>query len=272
MKNVYWKSIGAVLLFLIMQAVVSAVMLAGRLVMNPGMLKKIAESGFNPSDMASLNTPSLLSLVVIVSGIITCFILWRKKMIRMPEAWDCGSIRWKPALIGVLGVVLGVMATDLASEQLNLPDIIKAEMQGMVGTIWGMLAVGVVGPIVEELVFREGIQGTMLRSGVRPWKAMLFSALLFGLIHVNPAQVPFTFVVGLMLAVIYQVTGNVVVTSLIHILNNSIAVAEINVLGEHADDFSYAEWLGLSPVTVWIPIALLALLCVLLLRLFSRRY
>ena len=46
-------------------------------------------------------------------------------------------------------------------------------------------------PLVEELLFRGAIEGHFLQTGKRPGMAILLSALIFGLIHVNPAQVPF---------------------------------------------------------------------------------
>jgi hypothetical protein len=193
-------------------------------------------------------------------------------MVRLPEAFDGRSIRWPLTFLGILGVILGVIATDLLSEQLNLPNIIEAEMTEIVGTFWGVLAVAVIGPIVEEVVFREGIQGCLLRGGVKPWTAAVVSALCFGIIHLNPAQVPFAFIVGLMLAVIYQKTGNVVITSLLHILNNSVSVALMRVLGDGAEEFTLTEWYDLTPLTVWCPIVILGFLSVWSLCLFYKKY
>ena len=124
----------------------------------------------------------------------------------------------------------------------------------------------------EEVVFREGIQGCLLRGGVKPWTAAVVSALCFGIIHLNPAQVPFAFVVGLMLAVIYQKTGNVVITSLLHILNNSVSVALMRVLGDGAEEFTLTEWYDLTPLTVWCPIVILGFLSVWSLCLFYKKY
>ena len=85
-------------------------------------------------------------------------------------------------------------------------------------------------------------------------------------------RIPFAFIMGLILAVIYQKTGNVVVTSLVHILNNSLAVLEMHLLGDRIGDFRYDQWLGLSPVEVWVMVAALAVICLCFLRLFWRNY
>ena len=184
------------------------------------------------------------------------------KMIRLPKALDCSVVRWCSALLGILAAVVGIFSTDMASEMLNLPDMMEDVFMDLAKNVWGILGIAIVGPIVEELVFREGIQGSLERSGKPFWLAAVVSALCFGLIHLNPAQIPFAFVMGLILSVIYHKTGNAVVTSIIHILNNSIAVLQMNLLGEKAADFKMGDWLGLTPVCEWALVAIMAVLCV----------
>ena len=221
MNKIYWKVLFPVLLFLLMQVVFSFLVPLVMILCQPDVLKEIIAEGPGADSFSTIVTPTSMALVILLSGLSTCYILWRKGIIRLPEAFDGSSIRWPMILLGILGVILGIIAADLLSEQLNLPNIIEAQMVEIVATFWGALVVAVIGPIVEELIFREGIQGSMLRSGVRPWVATVVSALCFGIIHLNPAQVPFAFIIGLMLAVIYEKTGNVLITSLLHILNNS---------------------------------------------------
>ena len=271
MKTI-WKVLYPALLFLLMQVVFSFLVPLVMILCQPSLVKEIIAKGTSSATFSSFVTPATMAIVIILAGLSTCYILWRKGIVRLPEAFDGRSIRWPQILLGILGVILGVFATDLLSEQLNLPNLIEAEMTEIVGTFWGVLAVAVIGPIVEELVFREGIQGSMLRSGVRPWVAAVVSALCFGIIHLNPAQVPFAFVVGLMLAVIYEKTGNVVITSLLHILNNSVSVALMRVLGDGAEDFTLTRWYNLSPLTVWYPIVVLGFLSVWSLCLFYKKY
>lgn len=121
------------------------------------------------------------------------------------------------------------------------------------------------GPIVEELVFREAVQGYMHRNGVDPWMAIMISSLCFGIIHFNPAQVPFAFCIGLILGMIYYKTGSVVLTSLVHVFNNSMAVLEMRLLGEDIKTFSYEQALG-GPLASYIYIAISAAVSVCLLR------
>ena len=257
MKNVYLKVVLALVIFLVMQG------LGGLLVVVvSGVINHYSAGEMANGAQAS---PTLLALAVIISGLLSCLILWGMKMIRLPKALDCSVVRWCPALLGILAAVVGIFSTDMASEMLNLPDMMEDVFMDLAKNFWGILGIAIVGPIVEELVFREGIQGSLERSGKPFWLAAVVSALCFGLIHLNPAQVPFAFVMGLLLSVIYHKTGNAVVTSIIHILNNSMAVVQLNLLGEKAADFKMGEWMGLTPVCEWILVAVLAVLCVFLL-------
>ena len=254
MKNVYLKVVLALVIFLVMQGL--------------GGLLVVVVSGvinhYSAGEMANgaHASPTLLALAVIISGLLSCLILWGMKMIRLPKALDCSVVRWCPALLGILAAVVGIFSTDMASEMLNLPDMMEDVFMDLAKNVWGILGIAIIGPIVEELVFREGIQGSLERSGKPFWLAAVVSALCFGLIHLNPAQIPFAFVMGLILSVIYHKTGNAVVTSIIHILNNSIAVLQMNLLGEKAADFKMGEWMGLTPVCEWALVAVLAVLCI----------
>lgn len=254
MKNVYLKVVLALVIFLVMQG------LGGLLVVVvSGVINHYSAGEMANGAQAS---PTLLALAVIISGLLSCLILWGMKMIRLPKALDCSVVRWCPALLGILAAVVGIFSTDMASEMLNLPDMMEDVFMDLAKNFWGILGIAIIGPIVEELVFREGIQGSLERSGKPFWLAAVVSALCFGLIHLNPAQIPFAFVMGLILSVIYHKTGNAVVTSIIHILNNSIAVLQMNLLGEKAADFKMGEWMGLTPVCEWALVAVMAVLCV----------
>ena len=101
----------------------------------------------------------------------------------------------------------------------------------------GFLAVGVVAPMAEEMVFR----GAILRSlnsilGHRlRWVAIVVSALLFALVHGNMAQGFGAFLMGLLLGWMYIRTGSIVPGVVFHWVNNSIAVMMYRALPQSAD-------------------------------------
>ena len=252
--KVFWKPIIAVLVFILMELLVG------------GILGAIGHAAhFGTSGMAAI-----LALGIIISGILTVFIMNRIKMIKWRVANPL-TIGWKKAPLAIVGALMGIIAANLLNEKLNLPNLIEAEMSEMCHTFLGVLAIAVIGPIIEEIVFREGIIGYMIRRGQHRWVAILFSAIMFGIIHLNPAQIPFAFIMGIILGVVYVRSHSIVLTSIIHILNNTIAVIEILALGDRANDISYAELLG-GPGIAWGYIIICSALCALFLREFWRQY
>ena len=173
--------------------------------------------------------------------------------------------------IGFLAALFCIMGTDLLSELFDLPNLMEDQMQGMAGTVMGALAIGVIGPVAEELVFREAILGHLLRRGTSPWLAMVASALLFGLIHLNPAQVPFAAAMGLVLAIVYYRTGNIVLTSIIHIFNNSLAVLEMNLLGDKAKTFTLTNDVLGGQTNAIVCIIVFLIVGIMLLRMFWQK-
>lgn len=212
-------------------------------------------------------SPEVLGMLLVLTGVVTIVIVgWWLKMFRnLHSVFGVDNFRDLHAFLVVVAAICGIVATDLVAEQLDLPNMLEDTMLGLVRTAGGVLAISVIGPTVEELVFREAIMGHMLSRGAKPWTAILFSAFCFGAIHFNPAQVPFAMVVGIILGYIYWKTGNIALTLIIHVLNNYVALVEMVALGESAKDFSYAQLLGGAGNAMAVA-ALLALLCFVILK------
>ena len=90
-----------------------------------------------------------------------------------------------------------------------IPNIMEQSFDILQSGWGGILAIAIIGPVLEELLFRGGI---------------LISALLFGVFHINPAQILPAFLIGILLAWTYYKTGSLIPCILMHILNNSLAV------------------------------------------------
>lgn len=92
---------------------------------------------------------------------------------------------------------------------------------------WGaFLKVAVIAPVVEELIFRGLIlQG--FRKNYNGFTAVVMSALLFALFHLNPWQFPATFVLGLLLGWIMLRTNSIVLAILGHSINNFLVLLSI---------------------------------------------
>lgn len=92
--------------------------------------------------------------------------------------------------------------------------------EGDYGWIGAFLKVVVIAPIVEELIFR-GLIFNGFRRNYNGFTAVFMSALLFSLFHLNPWQIPATFVLGLLLGWLMLRTNNILVAILGHSINNA---------------------------------------------------
>ena len=147
---------------------------------------------------------------------------------------------WKVALwccIASLGTILPSLWLE---DHLSfLPDLTNG-MKGMFGTPLGYLAIVVCAPICEEIVFRGAVIRALMNWKPN-WKlAVVISALLFSIAHLNPAQMPHAFLLGLLLGWVFVRTGSVVPGIIIHGVNNlTVYIIASSVPG--IEDMSLAD-------------------------------
>ena len=84
--------------------------------------------------------------------------------------------------------------------------------------IYIFLVVVVIGPIVEEIVYRYAVMRTLLPYGEKT--AVLVSGLIFGLIHGNLFQLFYAAGIGILFSYLYARTGKLRHTILAHMLFN----------------------------------------------------
>lgn len=86
-----------------------------------------------------------------------------------------------------------------------------------------LFLMGIYGPVCEELVFR-GIVHSGYRKSASALQAMIFSALLFGLMHMNFNQALYAFAIGFMLVLLKEATGSILAPIIYHVVFNSHTV------------------------------------------------
>ncbi|HZW54477.1 MAG TPA: type II CAAX endopeptidase family protein [Candidatus Elarobacter sp.] len=93
-----------------------------------------------------------------------------------------------------------------------------------IGIALAVVAMVVVGPIAEEIVFRGLLFGALApRLGVLA--SALITALLFGAAHGDPVLFPTLAALGFIAALAYAATGNLTVSIALHMLNNALGAA-----------------------------------------------
>jgi membrane protease YdiL (CAAX protease family) len=91
-------------------------------------------------------------------------------------------------------------------------------------TVGLLLLVAVLAPLVEETVFR-GVLYQWLRKSLPVWAAAGLSAAIFATTHVIPTIFPWLFVTGLALALVFEYSGTVYCSMLLHGIINGVNVA-----------------------------------------------
>lgn len=82
----------------------------------------------------------------------------------------------------------------------------------------GFMAI-VIAPVTEELIFRGFVYGVTKRFTDR-WFAMIFSALMFSILHLHVEKAPEFFVLGVGFALAYELSGCLMVPVFMHMLFN----------------------------------------------------
>jgi membrane protease YdiL (CAAX protease family) len=88
------------------------------------------------------------------------------------------------------------------------------------------LAIGIVAPLVEELVFR-GMLFQLLRRPLPLWGAVVLSAFVFAALHVIPVLLPTLFLFGVALALVFHYTRSLYCSTFLHALINTVAIVAI---------------------------------------------
>ena len=117
-------------------------------------------------------------------------------------------------------------------------DMIMEMMKEMTGgPFWSsFLVVAIFAPIFEEWMCRGMVLRGLLTK-MKPVWAIVISALFFAVIHANPWQALNAFLIGLLMGYVYYKTGSLLLTMLIHFVNNGTAVILSNI--ESLKDYDY---------------------------------
>ncbi len=212
---------------------------------------------------------SLTMMVANILAVLACHFFLHN--IRALTTDDVSSINWRIGLSGIAGGVFGAAGMSPLTESIELPDMMQQMSLAMSHNALGLLCIVFIGPVTEELLFREAIEGEMLRRGARPWTAILASSLAFSTVHLNLAQGIYALPLGILFGIIYYKTGNVVISSLLHIINNGVVATLLYLYGEDIQDLSLADWFG-STTYAYAFAALSGIFCLVLTTIFWKFY
>ena len=87
-------------------------------------------------------------------------------------------------LVKTTALIFGSMyVLNIAMEWIALPDFMEDTFMELSDEPLAVVAMAVLAPIVEEMMFRGAIQGYLMRRSSNPWTGIIITAIIFGAIH-----------------------------------------------------------------------------------------
>ncbi|MBK9248474.1 MAG: CPBP family intramembrane metalloprotease [Ignavibacteria bacterium] len=176
------------------------------------------------------------------------------------------AMQWVAGLCGVLSIQIFITGFAPLQEALvpeSLMDVYKnmqTQMEniymtilggvGIISFLKGLLAGAIIPSFSEEILFR-GVMQSSLERVFSPLKAILWSGVIFGIIHFNPTYIIPLIGIGIYLGILAYYTQSLFLPIAAHFLNNLIAVVGMNFFDERS--------MAISSVEISLPIA--GLLC-----------
>ena len=175
----------------------------------------------------------LTALVSVFSSVITLVIFLKTKWTPLTRGYllskPWGTLLW--VALFSLGTIIPL---SFLYEQLGIEmdENTQQIITSMMKEPWGYVAVGILAPLAEEVVFRGAILRTLLgiMSKKNHWVAIMISAAIFGVVHANLAQFVNALLMGLLLGWMYYRTGSLVPGILLHWVNNTMAYVLANIM------------------------------------------
>lgn len=141
------------------------------------------------------------------------------------------SIAPKPLFFSTLLVFTSMFALNIFVQWFPLKNNLTDLFVGLSHNPLGIISLAFLGPLLEEVLFRGAIQGLLMRYFGRPWPAIIVAALVFGVFHMNPVQIVYATLLGIVFGWIYYRTGSLMSVIVGHVLNNSLAVITTAAFG-----------------------------------------
>lgn len=221
----------------------------------------------NTRYMAIYITVYTLSLLLPAIAVSICF---KKRFFPFSPA---KSVPFGVAFLGLLASIGFCMLANIINSYilaffsdlgLSVPDAPQTMVQTPISLALNLFTMAVLPALLEEMIYR----GYILRT-LRPYGnlfAVVISSLFFSLMHGNLRQIPFAFIVGLVLGSLYVSTNNIWLPIAVHFANNAISV-----LMEYFSFSLAEEYVGIFYGLIIYGMVVVGIVASLLLLLFHRK-
>ena len=198
-----------------------------------------AFGGGNP---AAITAPMLVAASALASAATIAVFVWRRWAVVSPaymRTRQWGVFAWCAV------AALGTLIPSVALQELlpEMPDLSGDTFKLIMDNRYGYFVLCLLAPFAEELVIRGAVLRSLLGSMGNHWAAIAVSAVIFAVVHANPAQMPHALLIGLLLGWMYYRTGSILPGIALHWVNNTAAYV-FYVLFPFAADMKLTEFFG----------------------------
>lgn len=220
------------------------------------MIIQFAASEISKLAMGEEMSAAQLTITLLCGSAATIAVFWLLKWTPIRPNYlrerHWGALFW--AMLMPIGLLFPLSSLQDAM-QIPVPDALREQSRLLVSAPWAVAVVGFVVPIAEEMVFRGAILRRLMeharsKSGLDDTAkrrntaiAVAVSALVFGLVHVYPAQVVNATLMGLLLGYLYARAGSILPCVVLHCANNVI-ICLIETAMPGIDDMSMSQLAG----------------------------
>lgn len=133
-----------------------------------------------------------------------------------------------------ISVVIGMATLFLLSGVLNYfqlfvdklgftSSVLPYNIKSTKNYIISLISLALIPAVCEEILFRGVIVNALKHKGY--WFAIVLSSIMFSIFHFSPAQLIYPICFGLILAIVYLKTNNIVFPILLHFINNAFSLS-----------------------------------------------
>lgn len=185
--------------------------------------------------MITMDIPRTVAVVALPVAIVVSLVVPTLLLIRYmrgrglelgftPLGKDRWHLLWRiPALILAAGIATGAVAPlfGLEPSEDTVPESIAGNATNALPIVLVLAGYLLLGPLIEEIVFRRVLLNYF--DTVMPaWASIVLSALIFGLVHLAPQAIIYTFLFGIGLAWLARLHRGITGSFIAHLVNNAV--------------------------------------------------
>ncbi|AQQ14857.1 CAAX amino terminal protease self- immunity [Corynebacterium glaucum] len=172
-----------------------------------------------------------LSVAIVVSLVVPTWLLIRYMRGRglelgfTPLGRDGWHLLWRiPVLILAAGIATGAVAPllGLQPDPDTATESIAGDATNALPIVLVLAGYLLLGPFIEEIVFRRVLLN-YFDTLMPAWVSIVLSALIFGLVHLAPQAIIYTFFYGIGLAWLARLHCGITGSFIAHLANNAVA-------------------------------------------------